>query len=390
MGDTIGSWVYNNNQNSWIKATGNWINNEIFQTPHSIDSLKVECSKIFGDTDINRIHVTIKDTNYTQQYSIISYNTPLPLMEKELKFIHYTDVLDYPFILALAYASHYAYRTEIGQDKKDCVKNNYNLNDIASKNEFNLIPNSELKSNISNIHSVSFINEKKKIIIIAYKGSSNYTDFLIDSQLIVANSVHLTLLSKAVDEAVQIYQDTLKIVKNNYKNHEDYKVVLTGHSLGAFYAPMVAVNQNLPARVFSSPATHINMTSYSSYFNFYSNIPFYNVINFVRYSDPVNAFSGRHVENRIYFKETENYDISKNHSLIGMINDIFEKQVAPYYFEVKPTYSHFTMNDNSYFGMKKLIHFQGYTSARMLSSLCESELKLNEESFNIRDKDNYL
>ncbi|WP_186646533.1 lipase family protein [Fluviispira vulneris] len=389
--DVSTSWVLFNDGN-YKTVSGKWIKPNLFKSDETISDLKKVCSRVFRNTDPNQISVSIKNRSLSWQQSIIDAEDNSIVYRTDMSKLNYKDVLDYRFLLALIYVSHFAYRTESGQKEADKEFNPYDLDYIYNKTGYKIIPYSVFKTKKANIHSVAFINHIDKVIILGYKGTSNQIDIKIDAQLMGSNVFQFQKFKQAIKEALQTHKDTVKLVKNIYPNYKEYKFVLTGHSLGGFYASIVAANKGLPARVFSSPSTHFNSGSLFNLFNIFKKYQFDNVINFVRYSDPVNAFSGRHVENRVYFYQSNQVNILQNHSLIAFINEIFEKKIAPYYYDLQPTYSKVKMpNNSSYFGLKKLVSFRGYASPNMFTNIREKYLNVCEQDFNIREEqDDFL
>ncbi|KAB8033675.1 lipase family protein [Fluviispira multicolorata] len=385
--DVTSNWVRFKDGN-YKTVSGYWIKPNIFKSDETINNLKKDCSRVFSNTNPNQINVSIKNRNLSWQHTIIDSDDNSITDITKMSSLNYKDVLDYRFLLALAYISRFAYRTESAQQEA----NSYDLDSIFNRTGYKIIPYSVFKTKKANIHSVAFINHTDKVIILGYKGTSNQIDREIDTLLMGSNLFKFQKFKQAIDEALQIHKDTVKLVKNIFPNYKEYKFVLTGHSLGGFYASIVAANKGLPARVFSSPATHFNSGSLFNFFNIFKKFQFDNVINFVRYSDPVNAFSGRHVENRIYFYESNQINILQNHSLTAFINEVFEKKVPPYYYDLKPTYSKVKMpSDSSYFGLKKLISYKGYSSPNMFTNIREKYINLCEKDFNVREEqDDYL
>ncbi|APJ04140.1 lipase family protein [Silvanigrella aquatica] len=385
--DLVSSWIYDPISRTNQTTNGEFIttknNGMIFKSNRNIAQLKLSCSKIFNNADPKQIQVTIKENTNGQQFYLFNVSQNENLTDdKNIQNFAYKEIIDYPFILGLAYASHYVYRIEQDKETKDNEKNNYSLDTIKEKTGFEYVPGSERISKKHNVfvHSVAFVNHIRKVIVIAFKGTSNYTDKEIDIKLGIANYYPTVVFTDAISESLKNYKKTIKYIYNdksktgyNLNLIKTYDIVLTGHSLGAIYASLVALNNGLPARVFSSPATYFTTKS-SSYKNFYSHFPFYDIINFVRNGDPIANYTGRHVENRIFFPQSKQNGILSSHSLIRFINEIFEFEVAPEYFDILPTYTKSNKPSESYHGLQKLLLLQGNTDPKLIDNQLMKDL----------------
>ena len=163
-----------------------------------------------------------------------------------------------------------------------------------------------------------------------------------------------TNLASAIKDSLFYYREVISKLKAEKKS--DYKIVLTGHSLGAFIASLVAVQTGEVARVFSSPATYISSTAISAY-NAVSNnyIPFDNVINFARGWDPVVFASGRHVESMVYYPQSNNIALNNpaaSHFVRGLIDEVINMQIAP-------THMYVYANTIIGFGLTSATNFYG-------------------------------
>lgn len=200
----------------------------------------------------------------------------------------------------------------------------------------------------SNLHAAAFINTDKKQILIAYKGTSNSTDFVIDAQLMAINAGPLygPNLKAALLEAINFYRD-VKLKR------PDYQIILTGHSLGGFISAMVAAQTGEIARIFSSPATYISSTALSFYTSLDNNfIPLENVINIGRGFDPVMIGSGRHVEAMVYFPSSATYqNPAASHSINDALSDIYRPNAEKNSFFVGPTHMYFYASTSPGWGL---------------------------------------
>jgi hypothetical protein len=182
--------------------------------------------------------------------------------------------------------------------------------------------------NKSSFYATAYIDRgnstDKRKVIIAYKGTSNQTDIYSDMQLMVINAFpyYAPQLSSLLINAFLFYDEVNNKLKADPSVKAGYDITITGHSLGGFIAAVVASEKGDKARIFSSPATYIASTALSPYQN--SNIPMPNVINFVRYEDPVVNLSGRHVENMVYYPASPNYNLQKNPAASHSLTEFLE------------------------------------------------------------------
>ena len=167
-------------------------------------------------------------------------------------------------------------------------------------------------------YGVALKNDVNKVIIISYKGTdpSNSYDIKADIDLMASNIVDGSVLANYVSSAYNFY----KSVKNA---NSDYKIILTGHSLGAFIATQIAVRTGELARVFSSPSNFLTAKQFNIAAAFASvgYLPLPNVINFARSYDPVvnlssNPLRSTPVNSTVYYPERANdYNLVNNHLL---------------------------------------------------------------------------
>ncbi|APJ04142.1 hypothetical protein [Silvanigrella aquatica] len=150
----------------------------------------------------------------------------------------------------------------------------------------------------------------------------------------------------------------------------------------------MSLNKGLPARFFSSPATFFNSKTIGFSFNFFKKFPFNDVTNFVRHSDPIAEYTGRNVENRIYFKASNGF--FKSHSISEFINEIIDGKIAPDYFDLYPTYSKSKLPLESHFGLKALIFYKGPTPPKMLTMSREKDKEKLNDSITYNEEDDLI
>jgi len=348
------SWGYNE-YDEYVKLGGRWNKSgltnrtsENYFVVEYIDGEAVEASDVRGILT-NACSRGIQRRDYDGNYSnIIRYNAsngnirddyPI-LTETEVKTIapSFDDALDYGKILRYAYASKYSYSTEVGVGAfpylEDNVAKEIFLIDNEVKEVARVTPdhaNTETK-----LHAVAIevpaIPEKgfEKEIIIAYKGSSNVSDFVEDARLGARNLYESTEHTKWLEEAYAFYTKVTKeypACKSSYdisfqegKPESDcYNVVITGHSLGAFLAVDVGTRTGISTRAFSTPSTRV-IESYRTALS--NQMRLNNVITFYRKGDPVTI--GNHIENMIQLVPPVGFKKSPagSHFLMPFIDEV--------------------------------------------------------------------
>ena len=170
----------------------------------------------------------------------------------------------------------------------------------------------------SDLHVGAFYDPAENILMISYKGSSELKDFMKILDVLVSNFIstqkYVDLLNDAQDALTNIVQ------AQKEKSGKNPAVVLTGHSLGAFIASMMAYRNNYLARVFSSPAIYSKEGINPERFG--------NVVNFIRERDFVD-YSGYHAENRVYYPKQSYVNLWSNHDLKPFIEGPLSHYVKP-------------------------------------------------------------
>lgn len=335
-----GNWYtksWNQKDNFFLVRQDNRSNNI------NVNTLKSACLEKFSSLGftVAQIKVVAQTGSITPQYPIIDNDTQI--------LISNSNVLDYNYILKFAQAADYVYSIEQGVSRNVEMPTNF------------IEYNRRIYSNSSsNLHAMSFISDLDRIVIISYKGSSNATDFAIDGELMAMNTVPVygPHLAAAIIDGLTYYREILSKLAADNKN---YKIILTGHSLGAFIASLVAVQTGEIARVFSSPATYINSSPNSIYSTVSNNnIPFDNVINFMRGWDPVVYASGRHVEAMVYHNSSTSMSPASSHFVTAFIEEIFKKILDPNITQKPmPTYMYIYADTIPGYGLISSANFYG-------------------------------
>jgi hypothetical protein len=178
-------------------------------------------------------------------------------------------------------------------------------------------------------YAVALKNDQEKIILIAYKGTdpTNAYDIRADIELMASNITNGSVLANYVQSAYNFYNG---IKKNS--EYKDYKIILTGHSLGGFIATQIAVRTGELARIFSSPSNFLTAKKFNIAASFASvgYLPLPNVINFARSWDPVvnlsqNPLRSTPVNSTVYYPaRAGDPNVVNNHLLNYFIPEIFE------------------------------------------------------------------
>ncbi|MCD7740430.1 MAG: DUF2974 domain-containing protein, partial [Candidatus Gastranaerophilales bacterium] len=159
---------------------------------------------------------------------------------------------------------------------------------------------------------------KSKEIIIAYRGTNDIKDWIENDSGLVFDKVPAQLY-----DALAFYFD----VKSNYK---DYKITLTGHSLGGSLAQITGAITNEETYTYNAPGVSKLIESMPVKIDLnkpYSNIHNYNIIN-----DPVYKFSvSKNMENlgNTYLL----YDSNGKHNSLEIHNNFELLGNGNYYYE---------------------------------------------------------
>lgn len=114
-------------------------------------------------------------------------------------------------------------------------------------------------SKINGFGGKVFVNEKKKTVMIAFRGTEPpdhrgwgqfLNDALIDLQLSLGLNDNIQLRSA---------QELIDQVKNDPK-YKDYQLVLTGHSLGGWIGAKKGIENKIPTVTFNAPGIQNNLT----------------------------------------------------------------------------------------------------------------------------------
>ena len=163
------AWLDGNYYGSWFSQGSNEKNNffEIKMDSNTksvnVADLKAECVKKLSARFLpSQIKIVAQYNSISSQYPVIDSSTNIQVSNSQ--------VLDNNQILMYAQAADYVYSIEAGkQDRAVEMPNNFR--------EYN---KHIFSTSSSNLHAMSFIDDSNKRVIVAYKGSSNATDFAID------------------------------------------------------------------------------------------------------------------------------------------------------------------------------------------------------------------
>ncbi|ORX48194.1 hypothetical protein BCR32DRAFT_273619 [Anaeromyces robustus] len=172
----------------------------------------------------------------------------------------------------------------------------------TSTNEF-IIGDNSINSK-SGVHYVDFINEEKKIIVVAIRGTQTIEDAFQDVYIWSASALlqlsgffgtfikfwprdTIALLVKIIvkqftNSKLLYWKDVEKHVKY-LQDNKNYTLYLTGHSLGGGVAGVISGHLNIPAITFSSPGLGYSYKTYDIELDNLIN----NYVNIVPMSDPV-------------------------------------------------------------------------------------------------------
>lgn len=320
--------------NWWDPASGvlgnsGWMNYLRSDGSWTLDSVKNNCkSYLPSNVQLNIIPVA--------QYTSLTYEWPL--IEKNTKFYYLNNnkyfgssasvtnptnaqsFMNYDNLLTYAEAADFAYKVP------ETSGGNYGLQTLLTNSTTYVDKLSEYtvvgslnKAGISEACAVALLSPDGKSLIISYKGTQSLTDAVTDLNLMIMNITKNTAyMNDYIYQAYNFYQNVHSLYSNA-------TVILTGHSLGAFIANIIAMKTGEIARVFSSPANYIvNNTGniFSAVWSILDTnyVPTPNVLNFARSGDPVVDLSGRHVSSDIFFPSTGKANFATNHSLEPFIN----------------------------------------------------------------------
>ena len=179
-----------------------------------------------------------------------------------------------------AYLSYYVYKTP---NERIIKKNNYILN-----------------VKYSNEHHTTHINNKKKHIIIAFRGTHEFDDIKIDLHHMINNIQNSKRFKKE-----------LRFIKKIKKLYKNYKITYTGHSIGGSIAcEMVNIFNTDNAIVFNSGHGPFN----SRYNNL--NIKYYSIT-----GDIISYFGLNKYDDAVQINKKKK-TIRKKHKMKGFITTL--------------------------------------------------------------------
>ncbi len=99
-----------------------------------------------------------------------------------------------------------------------------------------------------NFYAVPYVNDALKKIIIAFRGSDTWKNYAADDIEIFVNWAPSLFLNKAIPFVEAVITEAIR-------QHPDFEISFTGHSLGAVIAELCAANYKRPAVTFESPGS---------------------------------------------------------------------------------------------------------------------------------------
>ena len=316
--ETSKSWYFVNgnwgNASTYSGTLGNggWMNYFRLDNRATVDGVKNECEKFLNSNSNLTIYPVAQFTSTSFQWPLVNSDKTFFYLNGNKYFGPSAQVespksassfMNYDNLLTLAQAAYSAYFvTEVTTDinfPRDIKNEEFYGNLLKYK-----VVHSMYHKGDSQATAIALYSQQKNILIISYRGTHTLTDVGTDAQLMVQNFTNGGLINSYIAEAYNFYTDSKSKVNTNPK------VILTGHSLGAYIANIIAMKTGEIARVFSSPANYI-VNHPNPFANVMSvldtnYVPTPNVINFAMTGDPVVIASGRHVSSEIFFQGTSN------------------------------------------------------------------------------------
>ena len=197
---------------------------------------------------------------------------------------------------ALAYACYY--------NTMDNIEHSWLYSRPKSSNNNFIIGEKNITST-SGVHYVDFINEEKKVIVVAIRGTTTVEDIFQDVYIWSASGflqlsgyfgtfIHFwprdtiaSLVNFIVKQFTNLqllyWVDVEKHCKELKETKTDYTIYLTGHSLGGGVAGVISAHLDIPAITFSTPGLGY---SYKTYNIELKNL-IHNFVNIIPMSDPI-------------------------------------------------------------------------------------------------------